>query len=111
LLSMAGIPPFVGFFSKYLILIPILYQDWWIALAILLFHLIATFNYLRFLKDLWFDSFEISLSYYTTAGFLLNLITIFLSSLQIILPLFFLNLCIENCLYLNKQTIINCGIL
>jgi NADH-quinone oxidoreductase subunit N len=28
LLSMAGIPPFVGFFSKYLILIPILYQDW-----------------------------------------------------------------------------------
>lgn len=55
ILSMSGIPPFLGFFSKYFLLLPILNNDihnlFWPGF-VLFFHVVGTFNYLRLLRNL-----------------------------------------------------------
>jgi NADH-quinone oxidoreductase subunit N len=55
--SMAGIPPFVGFYAKLSVLQALVGAGWlWLALVAVLFSLIGAFYYLRVVKILYFDS-------------------------------------------------------
>lgn len=55
--SMAGIPPFVGFYAKLSVLQALVGAGWlWLALVAVLFSLIGAFYYLRVVKVLYFDS-------------------------------------------------------
>jgi NADH-quinone oxidoreductase subunit N len=57
LLSMAGLPPFVGFYAKLMVL-QALVGAGWIALAVIavLFSLIGAYYYLRVVKIMYFDA-------------------------------------------------------
>ena len=55
--SMAGIPPFIGFYAKLSVLQALVGSGWlWLALVAVLFSLIGAFYYLRVVKILYFDS-------------------------------------------------------
>lgn len=54
ILSMAGIPPLLGFFSKYLILSLFCVYSPLLVLLLLLLHIVNTFNYLRLVQIIWF---------------------------------------------------------
>ncbi len=55
--SMAGIPPFVGFYAKLSVLQALVGAGWlWLALVAVLFSLIGAFYYLRVVKILYFDT-------------------------------------------------------
>lgn len=55
--SMAGIPPFVGFYAKLSVLQALIGAGWlWLALIAVLFSLIGAYYYLRVVKILYFDS-------------------------------------------------------
>ena len=87
-LSVSGIPPFLGFFSKYLIFLSVLSYNFFFGILILLFHVIGMFNYLRLLRDLWFvDKNNIVLYYPFMSKGNYNIIR-FLSYFQVI-PVFF----------------------
>lgn len=55
--SMAGIPPFVGFYAKLSVLQALVGAGWlWLALIAVLFSLIGAFYYLRVIKIMYFDA-------------------------------------------------------
>ncbi len=55
--SMAGIPPFVGFYAKLSVLQALVGAGWlWLALVAVLFSLIGAYYYLRIIKILYFDT-------------------------------------------------------
>jgi NADH:ubiquinone oxidoreductase subunit 2 (subunit N) len=55
LLSIAGIPPLAGFFSKYLVLLSLVSNGFIILAAIaVVMSVIASFYYLRIIKIVWF---------------------------------------------------------
>ncbi len=55
--SMAGIPPFVGFYAKLSVLQALVGAGWlWLALVAVLFSLIGAYYYLRVVKILYFDT-------------------------------------------------------
>ncbi|MBI5936361.1 MAG: NADH-quinone oxidoreductase subunit NuoN [Betaproteobacteria bacterium] len=54
--SMAGLPPFVGFYAKLTVLQALIGTGWlWLAVAAVFFSLIGAFYYLRVVKTLYFD--------------------------------------------------------
>jgi NADH-quinone oxidoreductase subunit N len=56
MLSMAGIPFFVGFFAKFFVLQAVVNAGYyWLAIAAILFSLIGAFYYLRVVKLMYFD--------------------------------------------------------
>ena len=56
MLSMAGIPFFVGFFAKFSVLqAVVLAERYWLAVAAVMFSLIGAFYYLRVIKIMYFD--------------------------------------------------------
>jgi NADH-quinone oxidoreductase subunit N len=57
MLSMAGIPFFVGFFAKFAVLQAVVAAGYmWLAIAAVLFSLIGAFYYLRVVKLMYFDA-------------------------------------------------------
>ncbi|MFT5219051.1 MAG: NADH-quinone oxidoreductase subunit N [Planctomycetota bacterium] len=57
MLSMAGVPPTVGFYAKLSVLQAVIQVDLvWLAIAAVLFSVIGLFYYLRILKVMYFDS-------------------------------------------------------
>ncbi len=57
--SMAGIPPTVGFFAKFMVLQAIVSAGYlWLAVAAVLFSLIGAYYYLRIVKLMYFDAPE-----------------------------------------------------
>jgi NADH-quinone oxidoreductase subunit N len=55
--SMAGIPPFIGFYAKMAVLQALVGSGWlWLALVAVLFSLIGAFYYLRVVKLIYFDA-------------------------------------------------------
>lgn len=57
--SMAGIPPFIGFWAKLEVIRAVLKVDLlWLAIAAVLFSVIGMFYYLRVIKACWFDEGE-----------------------------------------------------
>jgi NADH-quinone oxidoreductase subunit N len=56
MLSMAGIPFFVGFFAKFAVLSAVVIQgQYWLAVLAVAFSLIGAFYYLRVIKVMYFD--------------------------------------------------------
>jgi NADH-quinone oxidoreductase subunit N len=57
MLSMAGIPPFVGFFAKLTVLQALIGAGWlWLAVLAIFFSLIGAYYYLRIVKLMYFDA-------------------------------------------------------
>merc|ERR1712187_133098 len=57
LLSLGGLPPFSGFFSKYLFFKSLLFSDMYLlALFIVLFSLLSIYYYVKIIKIIFFDS-------------------------------------------------------
>lgn len=55
--SMAGLPPFLGFYAKFFVLQALVGSGWlWLALVAVLFSLIGAFYYLRVVKIMYFDA-------------------------------------------------------
>ncbi|MEN9357643.1 MAG: hypothetical protein RL695_1814, partial [Pseudomonadota bacterium] len=55
--SMAGIPPFIGFWAKFLVLLAVIDAgQLWLAIVAILFSLIGAFYYLRIVKLMYFDA-------------------------------------------------------
>lgn len=56
LFSLAGIPPFVGFFAKWYILAALIHQKmFWLSGGMMLFSVIGAYYYLRVVKVMYFD--------------------------------------------------------
>jgi NADH-quinone oxidoreductase subunit N len=56
LLSLAGVPPMVGFYAKLSVLQALLASDQiWLAVVAVLFSLIGAYYYLRVVKFMYFD--------------------------------------------------------
>lgn len=56
MLSMAGLPPFVGFYAKLTVLQALVGTGWtWLAVVAVLFSLIGAYYYLRVVKLMYFD--------------------------------------------------------
>lgn len=54
--SMAGLPPFVGFYAKLYVIQALVGADWiWLAVVAVMFSLIGAFYYLRVVKIMYFD--------------------------------------------------------
>ncbi len=69
LLSMAGLPPMVGFFTKMGVLMATIGVSLYIvALAIILFSVISTFYYIRVVKIIYFENILVSKLYYPLAS-------------------------------------------
>ncbi len=59
MLSMAGVPPTVGFYAKFSVLNAVVQEGHiWLAVAAVLFSLIGAFYYLRIVKLMYFDAPE-----------------------------------------------------
>lgn len=57
MLSMAGLPPFVGFFAKLTVLQALVDAGWiWLAVVAVMFSLIGAYYYLRVVKIMYFDA-------------------------------------------------------
>ncbi len=57
MLSMAGLPPFVGFYAKLTVLQALVGAGWtWLAVVAVLFSLVGAYYYLRVVKLMYFDS-------------------------------------------------------
>lgn len=57
MLSMAGLPPFVGFFAKLSVLQALIGAGWlWLAVVAVMFSLIGAYYYLRIVKLMYFDA-------------------------------------------------------
>jgi NADH-quinone oxidoreductase subunit N len=57
--SMAGIPPTVGFYAKFMVLESVVSAGYiWLAIAAVLFSLIGAYYYLRIVKLMYFDAPE-----------------------------------------------------
>lgn len=57
LLSLGGLPPFSGFFGKYLFFKSLLFSDMYIiALVLILFSLLSIYYYVKIIKIIFFDS-------------------------------------------------------
>ncbi|AZL15995.1 NADH-quinone oxidoreductase subunit N [Rickettsiales endosymbiont of Stachyamoeba lipophora] len=80
LLSLAGIPPFAGFFAKFYIIQSLIVQgSIWIAIVSVLFSVVASFYYLNIIKVMYFDdnSAPISADSMGTLQFVVILMAIF----------------------------------
>jgi len=76
MLSMAGIPPTVGFYAKFSVLNAIVQTGHtWLAIVAVLFSLIGAFYYLRIIKLMYFDAPESHepISYGSDTGLLISL--------------------------------------
>jgi len=57
MLSMAGLPPFVGFYAKLTVLQALVGAGWlWLAVVAVMFSLIGAYFYLRLVKLMYFDA-------------------------------------------------------
>jgi NADH-quinone oxidoreductase subunit N len=63
--SMAGLPPFVGFYAKLAILQSLVGAGYvWLAVVAVMFSLIGAFYYLRVVKVLYFDAPKVNAPVY-----------------------------------------------
>lgn len=67
--SMAGLPPFVGFYAKLYVLQALVGADWiWLAVVAVMFSLIGAFFYLRVVKIMYFDNPGAAVPTFTRQG-------------------------------------------
>jgi len=94
MLSMAGIPPFAGFFGKFYIFIAALEAKlFYLAILGVLFSVVSAFYYLRIIKIMYFEDLKIS-NYQTNISSKASLI-LFFSILTITMFIFYPSLIIN----------------
>lgn len=94
MLSMAGIPPFAGFFGKFYIFIAALEAElFYLAILGVLFSVVSAFYYLRIIKIMYFDDLKIP-NYQTNISSKASLI-LFFSILTITMFIFYPSLIIN----------------
>jgi NADH-quinone oxidoreductase subunit N len=54
-LSLAGIPPFAGFFGKYYVILSLIYDNIFLAIILLLISAVTAYYYLRVVKIMFFE--------------------------------------------------------
>ena len=98
IMSMAGVPPFIGFWPKLEVIMAVINADKglvWLAVLAMVFSIIGAFVYLRIAKVMFFDNAEGELPLRTDLG---SRITLSLNGLSMILlglfPSVILNYCI-----------------
>ena len=96
MLSMAGIPPFIGFFAKFYIFIAAL-NNGLVMLAILgvLASVISSYYYLRIIKVMYFDDLKTDSSFSFTISIqskIILILTIFLMTFFVFYPSFLINI-------------------
>lgn len=61
LLSMAGIPPLVGFYAKFAVIQAVMQTSyWWSAILMVVLSVVAAFYYLRVIKYMYFDDVDVT---------------------------------------------------
>ena len=74
--SMAGIPPFAGFFAKLQVLIVACSEQlWWVALFAIFVSVVSCFYYIRVVKAIYFEPVEDWVSYQPLSGISSALLT------------------------------------
>lgn len=59
MMSMAGVPPFLGFWAKWAVLLEVVRAGWiWLAVLAVIFSIIGLFYYLRLVRLMYFDRSE-----------------------------------------------------
>ena len=95
MLSMAGIPPFAGFFGKFYIFISALNAElFYLAVLGVISSVISAYYYLRIIKVMYFDDIKIS-NYQTnisSKSFVILLLSIFFISSFVFYPTLLINL-------------------
>ncbi len=96
MLSMAGIPPFIGFYAKFIILSQIIALNYiWLAVVIVVFAVISSYYYLVVCKNIYFDTPEDSTNMQLTATIDVKLVLSINALLVVfigIFPNYFINL-------------------
>ena len=97
MLSMAGIPPFIGFFGKFYVFIAALKQDLYLLSVLgVLASVISAFYYLRIIKIMYFDdnNIEITKIYFKISyqAKIILLICLFIIIFFIFYPSFLINI-------------------
>jgi NADH-quinone oxidoreductase subunit N len=104
MLSMAGIPFFVGFFAKFSVLSAVvLAGHYWLAVLAVFFSLIGAFYYLRVIKLMYFDESPENVPPVETPLFVKTLLS--LNSLAIALIGLFPNALMELCAYVLVRSV------
>lgn len=112
--SMAGIPPFAGFFIKYNVLKDILnFENFFISFFILFITILTLFYYLRLIKIIIFDEINFNITTnlknnnfkFLIFGFLFNILIFFLILMQESFIIFFDKLVLQ--LFMENFTITN----
>ena len=95
MLSMAGIPPFAGFFGKFYIFISALNAElFYLAVLGVISSVISAYYYLRIIKVMYFDDLTVS-NYQTnisSKSFVILLLSIFFISSFVFYPTLLINL-------------------
>ena len=76
MLSMAGVPPFIGFYAKFIILQQVVTSSYvWIAILVVIFAVISAYYYLNICKNIYFYTKESTNKVLKlTSGFDMNLV-------------------------------------
>ena len=95
--SMAGIPPFAGFFAKFYIFIAALKSDLlYLAILGVISSVISAYYYLRIIKVMYFDESDLKFnSYFTKNAGLILFLSIFAISFFILYPSLLINIAIQ----------------
>ena len=93
MLSMAGIPPFIGFFGKFYVFIVAIEQELYVLSVLGVLASISAFYYLRIIKIMYFD--EVKVKVWLISNFFQSKIILSLSLFLIICFIFYPSLLIN----------------
>ena len=99
--SMAGIPPTIGFYAKFIVIKSVIANGMnWLAIFAVVFSVIGSFYYLRIIKIMFFENDETNNKIYANEGLSnIGYNVLFINSLLLVIlgiyPLPILNLCLN----------------
>jgi NADH-ubiquinone oxidoreductase chain 2 len=110
LFSLAGIPPFIGFFAKLMVLLSILSSgSFFVALIVIIFSVVIASYYLKIIRTIHFDTFNTADNNVEEEGRIIPIFSMTIACLTLFLVLFFFNPSILlNSLHLLTLTYFSC---
>jgi NADH-quinone oxidoreductase subunit N len=99
--SMAGIPPTIGFYAKFIVIKSVIANGmYWLAIFAVVFSVIGSFYYLRIIKVMFFESESIKKNNFENRGLSKSGYTVlFINSIMLVIlgiyPVPILNLCLN----------------
>jgi NADH-quinone oxidoreductase subunit N len=102
MLSLAGIPPFIGFYAKLMILQALISMDYvLVAILAMIASVISVYYYFRIIKVMYFDDLQISHSLLTSKSLISNSV-LYVNAILVlalgIMPVYLYNFCKLNIL-------------